>query len=105
MKAEDTEISDRCSANPALHRNSKTRECRNSPTQRSRCRERQRRKEKRMNNAMEVTPKELKCMMQQAVLSRDAEDLSGFVTMFDESGNLCRQYDDGHSERIEVSGN
>ena len=54
---------------------------------------------------MEVTPKELECMMQQAVLSRDAEDLSGFVTMFDESGNLCRQYDDGHSERIEVSEN
>ena len=54
---------------------------------------------------MEVTPKELECMMQQAVLSSDEEDLPGFVTMFDESGNLCRQYDDGHSERIEVSEN
>ena len=54
---------------------------------------------------IEKTPKELEFMMQQAVLSRDAEDLSGFVTMFDESGNLCRQHDDGHSERINISGN
>ena len=49
---------------------------------------------------MEVTPKELECIMQQAVLSRDAEDLSGFVTMFDVSGNLCRQYDDGHKVKL-----
>lgn len=48
---------------------------------------------------MEMTPEEMEYMMKQAVLSRDVEDPSGFVTKLDESGNLCRQYDDGHREK------
>ena len=45
---------------------------------------------------MEMAPEEAEYVMQQAVLSQDDIKLSGFVTMFDESGKLRRRFDDGH---------
>ncbi len=51
---------------------------------------------------MEMTPEELEYAIKQAVLSRDDKGFVGFVTMLDESGNLYRQYDDGHREKIEI---
>ena len=49
-----------------------------------------------------MSPEEMEYTMKQAVLSRDVKDTFGYVTIFDESDNLCRQYDDGHREKIEI---
>ncbi len=51
---------------------------------------------------MEMTFKEVEYMMQQAVLSRDVEDPYDYVTILDESGNICRQYNDGHRVIIKI---
>ena len=42
---------------------------------------------------MEMTPEEIEYMMKHAVLSRDVGDPFDYVTILDEAGNLCRQYD------------
>lgn len=43
---------------------------------------------------MEMMPEEIEYKMKEAVFSSDKEDLSGFVTIFDESGGVNRKYDD-----------
>ena len=43
---------------------------------------------------LEMAPEEIEQVIKQAVLSRCEEDLSGFVTIFDESGGVNRKYDD-----------
>ena len=49
---------------------------------------------------MEMSPREIEGILQEAVLSRDVPDTDAFVTMFDESGRLYRQYDDGRVEYV-----
>ena len=49
---------------------------------------------------MEMSPKETERTMRQAVADRDQSDPDAFVTAFDESGRLCRYYDDGRVEYV-----
>ena len=49
---------------------------------------------------MEMSPREIENVMQEAVQTRDEPDADAFVTMFDESGRLYRQYDDGRVEYV-----
>lgn len=49
---------------------------------------------------MEMSPGEIESVMREAVLTRDETDADAFVSMFDESGRLYRQYDDGRVEYV-----
>ncbi|MBR6090926.1 MAG: type II toxin-antitoxin system RelB/DinJ family antitoxin [Anaerolineaceae bacterium] len=49
---------------------------------------------------MEMSPREMESVMQETVLTRDKPDTDAFVTMFDESGRVYRQYDDGRVEYV-----
>ena len=51
-------------------------------------------------NYMEMSPREIENVIQEAVQTRDEPDADAFVTMFDESGRLYRQYDDGRVEYV-----
>lgn len=49
---------------------------------------------------MEMSPREMESIMREAVLTREEPDTDAFVTMFDESGRIYRQYDDGRIEYV-----
>lgn len=49
---------------------------------------------------MEMTPREAETAMRHSVRERNTADPAAFVTMFDESGRLYRQYDDGRVEYV-----
>ena len=51
-------------------------------------------------NYMDMTPKETENTIQDMVQKRSESDPDAFTTMFDESGRLCRRYDDGRVEYV-----